>query len=120
MKAVIFAFVPVLLVLALVLPAVRLAHRPLEPWTRGLAAILGLLAAVLVVFLVSEDDYAPGRSNWSAYHVEYAAVPTVVGALGAALWLRRKEGSDVIAFASPLIALCFSAAAYVCLVLTVN
>lgn len=121
MKAVIVAFVPVLLVLALVLPGLRLARRPLELWTRGLAALLGMLAVVLVVFLFSEDDYRrDGRSNWSVYHVEYVAVPTVIGALAAAVWLRRKEGTAAAALVSPLLALGFSAAAYGCLVLTVN
>jgi hypothetical protein len=121
MGLMIFVLILTLLVLAVVVPGVRVARRPLEPWTRVLAVVMVLLALTLLVFLFVEDDYtADGRSNWTAYDVEYPTIPTVVGLVLGAAWLVRHAGSRAAALAAPLLALGSGFAAFVCFLFTTN
>ena len=121
MGLVIFVLILVLTTLALVLPAVRVARRPLRPWTRTLAVVMGLMALTLLVFLFSEDDYtSDGRSNWTVYDVEYPAVPTIAGLVAGAVWLVRREESRAVALAAPLLALGSSFASFVCFLFATN
>ena len=117
----IYPLILVLMTLALVLTAVRVARRRLQPWTRTLAVVMGLMAITLLVFLFSEDSYTlDGRSNWTVYDVEYPAVPTIAGLVTGALWLVRREETRAVALAAPLLALGASFAAYVCVAFTAN
>ena len=121
MQLVLFAFIVSLLILALVLPAVRVAQWRLQPWIRTLAGLMALLALTLLVFLFAEDDYtADGRSNWTVYDVEYPAVPTIVGLVAGAWWLVRRGDTRAVALAAPLLAVGSSFAALVCVLFTTN
>lgn len=89
--------------------------------TQVLAGLMGLTAIAVGVFLFSDDDYTDdGRSNWSAYDVEYVALPTIAGLLGAGVWLQRRAGSREANVASPVLGLALSFLSLVCLVFTNN
>lgn len=90
----IFVLILLLLILALVVPAVHLAG-----WR-----------------LFTAD----GRSNWTVYDVEYPTVPTVIGLVAGAAWLVRREGTQAVAFAAPLLAIGSSFAAFMCFLFTTN
>jgi len=120
-RTLILLLIPVLLVLGLVLPAVRVARLPLRPWTRLLALLMAVLAVGLALFLFAEDDYTrDGRSNWTVYDVEYPTVPTVVALVAGAAWLVRREGTRAVELAAPLLALGSGFAAFVCFLFTTN
>ena len=107
--------------LALAHPAVVIAKRNPTGVTRIQSALMGLEAIALSVFLFSDDDYArDGRSNWSAYPVEYAAVPTIAALVATAVWLQRRANSREARMASPIFGLTLSLASLICLVLTNN
>lgn len=110
-----------LLLLALVIPGLVVAARPLGRWSRATAAALGLQALLLLAFLPLDDSYRrDGTSNWSAYDIELAAVPGALAMLGAAVWLLRRPTSRAAGAFGPVAALLGSAVTIVSLLLTAN
>lgn len=94
-----------LLLLALVVPSVRVARRSTSGWVLAQVAVMGATAVALVVFLFQDDDYRrDGTSNVEAYDVEYPAVPTLALLLLGAWWLGSRPATRGAALAAPLLA----------------
>ena len=121
MGIVIFVLILLLLAMALVVPVACVARLPLQPWTRVLAALMAVMALTLLVFLFAEDSYtSDGRTNWTAYDVEYPALPTIIALVAGAWWLVRREGTRAVALVAPLLAVGSGFAAFVCFLFTTN
>ena len=85
------------------------------------AALMAAEAAILIALLAVDDGYrSDGTSNWSAYDVEYAAIPTAIGLAAAATWLWRRAPGRLAAGVAPLLTLAAAAASWGCIILTVN